>query len=112
MVVGGTEEPAAERYLLRYIPNDRATVLQHLAEGRAELAGFDEASLQGKRNRVAKLDRDAARHDYLLGIRDDLPGSELGCNGVCLRASDVGVPVPGNSVARSHDSCPEHGHGM
>jgi hypothetical protein len=65
--------PAAERYLIRYIPKDRTTVLQNLAEARVELAMF-EASLQAKKDLVAKLELDAARHDYLLGIRDDLPG--------------------------------------
>lgn len=65
--------PAAERYLIRYIPKDRATVLQRLAEARQDLATF-EASLQERKERVAKLELDAARHDYLLGIRDDLPG--------------------------------------
>jgi hypothetical protein len=38
------------------------------------LASF-EASLQAKKDRVVELERDAARHDYLLGIRDDLPGT-------------------------------------
>jgi hypothetical protein len=41
---------AAERYLIRYIPKDRTTVLQRLAEAREELAAF-EASLQAKRDR-------------------------------------------------------------
>lgn len=100
--------PAAEQYLIRYIPKDRTTVLQRLAEAREKLAAF-EAALQAKRDLVTKLERDAARHDYLLGIRDDLPGAGPGCNGVCLRASDVGVAVHGDPIARAYDSCPEHG---
>ncbi|MBG0738752.1 hypothetical protein IV500_04875 [Paeniglutamicibacter antarcticus] len=63
---------AAERYLIRYIPKDRTAVLQRLVEAREELVTF-EASLQEKKDRVAKLERDAARHDYLLGILDELP---------------------------------------
>lgn len=100
--------PEAERYLMRFIPKDRTTVLQRLAEAREGLATF-EASLQEKKDLVTKLELDAARHDYLLGIRNDLPGAKSGCNGICLRASDVGVSVPGDPVARAHDSCPEHG---
>ena len=100
--------PEAERYLMRYIPKDRTTVLQRLAEAREDLAAF-ESSLQSKKDLVTKLERDAARHNYLLGIRDDLPGATPGCNGICLRASDVGVSAPGDPVARAHDSCPEHG---
>lgn len=64
--------PTAERYLIRYIPKDRTAVLQRLAEAHEDLAAFD-ASLQAKKDLVTKLERDAARHDYLLGIRDDLP---------------------------------------
>lgn len=100
--------PEAERHLMRYIPKDRTTVLQRLAEARHDLITF-EASLQAKKDLVTKLERNATRHDYLLGIRDDLPGAKEGCNGICLRASDVGVSVPGDPVARAHDSCPEHG---
>lgn len=100
--------PAAERHLINYIPKDRTSVLHSLAAARVELDGF-EASLQAKRDRVTKLERDAARHDYLLGIRDDLPGEGAGCNGVCHRASDVGMGVAGDPVAYAHDSCPEHG---
>lgn len=100
--------PKAERYLVNYIPRDRSTVLERLAEAREDLDDF-EASLQAKRDLVAKLEADAARHDYLLGIRDDLPGTEPGCNGLCHRASDVGVSVPGDPVAYAHESCPEHG---
>lgn len=99
---------AAERHLIRYIPKDRTTVLQNLAEARQDVVTF-EASLQEKKDRVARLELDAARHDYLLGIRDDLPGTTPGCNGVCHRASDVGVTVPGDPVAYAHESCPEHG---
>lgn len=100
--------PHVERYLLRMVAGDRTRVLLSLEEAREDLAGF-EASLQAKRELVTKLERDAARHDYLLGIRDDLPGVTPDCNGVCLRASDVGVSVPGDPVARAHDYCPEHG---
>jgi hypothetical protein len=97
-----------ERHLINYIPKDRSAVLQRLGEAQEDLANF-EASLQEKKDRVAKLEQDAARHDYLLGIRDDLPGAQPGCNGICHRASDVGVSVPGDPVAYPHDSCPEHG---
>lgn len=38
-------------------------------------------------------------------LRSELPK----CNGMCLTAADVGVPVAGNPVARAHRSCPEHG---
>lgn len=102
--------PKAERHLISYVPRDRSTVLERLAEAREELDNF-EASLQAKRDLVTKLEADAARHDYLLGIRDDLPGTEPGCNGLCHRASDVGVSVPGDPVAYAHESCPEHGSG-
>jgi hypothetical protein len=64
--------PHIERYLIGMLPEDRTRVLQDLAEAREELDTF-EASLQAKKDRVAKLERDAVRHDYLLGIRDDLP---------------------------------------
>lgn len=66
--------PAAEQYMIRYIPKDRTTVLQRLTEAREDLASF-EASLEEKVDLVTKLERDAVRHDYLLGIRDDLPDS-------------------------------------
>jgi len=65
--------PAANRYLIRYIPKDRTTVLQRLDGAREDLAAF-ETSLQAKKDLVAKLEGDAARHDYLLGIRNDLSG--------------------------------------
>jgi hypothetical protein len=64
--------PHIERYLLNTLPDERSRVLQDLAEAREELENF-EASLQAKKDRVAKLERDTVRHDYLLGIRDDLP---------------------------------------
>jgi hypothetical protein len=60
--------PKAERYLINYIPRDRSAVLERLAEAREELDNF-EASLQAKRDLVARLEVDAARHDYLLGIQ-------------------------------------------
>jgi len=101
-------QPAAEQYLIRYIPKDRTTVLQRLAEAREDLATF-ETSLQAKKDLLAKLEGDLTRHDYLLGIRNDLPGAGHGCNGICHRASDVGVSVPGDPVAYAHESCPEHG---
>lgn len=63
--------PAANRYLIHFLPKDRSAVLQNLTGAREELATF-EASLQEKKDRVTKLERDAARHDYLLGIRDEL----------------------------------------
>ena len=100
--------PHVERHLLRMVAGGRSRVLLDLAEARQELESFG-ASLHSKKDLVAKLERDAARHNYLLGIRDDLPGATPGCNGICLRASDVGVSVPGDPVARAHDSCPEHG---
>lgn len=101
-------DPAAERYLLRSVVQDRSTLLHRLDEARADLAAF-ESSLQAKKDLVTRLEQDAARNDYLLGIRNDLPGDEPGCNGLCHRASDVGVAVPGDPVAYPHDSCPEHG---
>jgi hypothetical protein len=103
--------PRAERLLLNMLPDERTRILLSLQEAREELESF-EASLQAKKDRVVKLERDAVRHDYLLGIRDDLPGlpgEKPGCNGICQRASDVGVSVPGDPVAYPHDSCPEHG---
>lgn len=36
--------------------------------------------------------------------------SYLPCGGPCMRASDVGVPVPGDPVAYAHPCCPVHGH--
>jgi hypothetical protein len=102
--------PHVERHLLRMLPDERSNALLNLEEARHELATF-ESSLQAKKDRVAKLERDAVRNDYLLGIRDDLPGAESGCNGICHRASDVGVSVPGDPVAYAHESCPEHGSG-
>lgn len=65
-------EPAAERHPIRYIPKERTTVLQRLAEARDDLATF-EASLQAKHDLVAKLQTDAARHDYLPDITDEFP---------------------------------------
>lgn len=100
--------PAAERQLLRMAVNDRSDLLHRLDEAREELASF-ENSLQAKKDRVARLEEDVVRNEYLLGIRDDLPGDEPGCNGLCHRASDVGVYAPGDPVAYAHDSCPEHG---
>jgi hypothetical protein len=38
----------------------------------------------------------------------DQPGSE--CNGLCVIASDVGIPGYGDQIAYSHPMCPEHGH--
>lgn len=65
--------PNASAAILRYIPKDRTQVRLNLEEARWELANF-EASLQAKRDRVAKLEVDAACHDYFLGITDELPG--------------------------------------
>jgi hypothetical protein len=98
---------AAERYLIRHLPKNRTDLLLRLDDARKDLTTF-EASLQEKKDLVTKLELDAARTDYLLGIRDDLPGAEPGCNGICTRASDVGVSVPGDPVAYAHESCPEH----
>ncbi len=64
--------PAANRYLIRFLPKDRSTVLERLAEAREDLAAY-ETSLQAKKDLVTKLERDAARHDYLLGVADNLP---------------------------------------
>jgi hypothetical protein len=66
--------PHVERFLLSMLPDERTRTLIDLAEAREELAKF-EASLQAKKDRVAKLEHDAVRNDYLLGIRDDLPGT-------------------------------------
>lgn len=99
--------PAAERQLLRMAVNDRSDLLHRLDEARKDLADF-ENSLQAKKDRVARLEEDVVRNEYLLGIRDDLPGDEPGCNGLCHRASDVGVYAPGDPVAYAHNSCPEH----
>lgn len=99
--------PAAEKQLLRMAVNDRSDLLHRLDEAREDLASF-ENSLQARKDRVARLEEDLTRNDYLLGIRDDLPGDEPGCNGLCHRASDVGVYAPGDPVAYPHDSCPEH----
>jgi hypothetical protein len=30
--------------------------------------------------------------------------------GMCLRASDIDVPVPGNPIAYPHPGCPHHGY--
>jgi hypothetical protein len=103
--------PHVERLLLNMLPGERSRALHELDEARKELASF-ETSLQAKKDRVAKLEEDAVRLDYLLGIRDDLPGAEAGCNGVCHRASDMGVFVAGDPVAYPHESCPEHGSGQ
>lgn len=65
---------AANQYLIHFLPTDRTRALQNLADARNDLATF-EASLQVKKDRVTKLERDAARHDYLLGISDDLPSA-------------------------------------
>ncbi len=65
--------PNVERHLLHMLPGERSRGLQDLDEARADLADF-EASLQAKKDRVARLEQDAIRNDYLLGIRDDLPG--------------------------------------
>lgn len=37
--------------------------------------------------------------------RQDVYGD---CNGICLWASDVGVPEAGHVVAYAHPDCPEH----
>jgi hypothetical protein len=66
--------PEAAKALIRYIPKDRTTVRLDLEEARWDLDKF-EASLQAKKDRVAKLEADAARHDYLLGITNELPAS-------------------------------------
>jgi hypothetical protein len=100
--------PHIERHLLNMLPDERTRTLHDLEEARRELETF-EASLQAKKDRVAKLEHDAIRNDYLLGIRDDLPGAGEGCNGVCHRASDIGLSVAGDPVAYPHESCPEHG---
>lgn len=100
--------PAAERQLLRMAVNDRSDLLHRLDAAREDLASF-QSILQAKEDLVGKLEQEAARNDYLLGIRDDLPGDEPGCNGLCHRASDVGVYTPGDPVAYAHESCPEHG---
>lgn len=67
--------PHVERHLLRMVVSDRSRTLLDLEEARAELESF-EASLQAKKDRVSKLERDAVRNDYLLGIRDDLPEAQ------------------------------------
>lgn len=67
--------PNVERHLLRMVVGDRSRTLLDLEEARQELANF-EASLQAKKDRVAKLEQDAVRNDYLLGIRDDLPEAQ------------------------------------
>ncbi|GAA4033328.1 hypothetical protein GCM10023063_16130 [Arthrobacter methylotrophus] len=67
--------PHVERYLLNMLPAERSRTLIDLADARQDLTSF-EASLQAKKDKVAKLERDAVRNDYLLGIRDDLPGTE------------------------------------
>jgi hypothetical protein len=64
--------PRVERYLLNMLPVERSRGLLDLEEARHDLASF-EASLQTKKERVTKLELDAARHDYLLGIIDELP---------------------------------------
>jgi len=64
--------PKVEQFLIKYIAKDRSTVLQRLAEAREEMENF-EASRQAKRDMVVKLENDAARHDYLLGISDKHP---------------------------------------
>lgn len=66
--------PHVERHLLRMVVSDRSRTLLDLEEARADLEAF-EASLQAKKDRVVKLERDAVRNDYLLGIRDDLPAA-------------------------------------
>lgn len=100
--------PAVEKQLLRMAVADRSDLLHRLDDAREDLASF-ENSLQAKKDRVARLEEEVARNEYLLGIRDDLPGDEPGCTGLCHRASDVGVAVAGDPVAYAHDSCPEHG---
>lgn len=100
--------PHVERHLLNMLPDERTRTLHDLEVARHELETF-EASLQAKKDRVARLEKDAARNDYLLGIRDDLPGAGEGCNGICHRASDIGLYGAGDPVAYPHESCPEHG---
>lgn len=65
--------PKAEKWLINYVARDRTPVRLNLEEARWELANF-EASLQAKRDRVAKLEADVARNDYLLGITDEFTG--------------------------------------
>ena len=64
--------PKVVKWLINMAARDRTTVRLDLEEARRDLDNF-EASLQAKRDRVAKLEADAARNDYLLGITDDLP---------------------------------------
>ncbi|WP_139187284.1 hypothetical protein [Pseudarthrobacter chlorophenolicus] len=68
--------PAVERQLLRFVIKDRSDLLHRLDEAREDLASF-EKSLQAKKDLVTKLEQEAVRNDYLLGIRDDLPGNTL-----------------------------------
>lgn len=64
----------AEKYLINYAAKGRSDVLLRLAEAIEELDSF-ESSLQDKRDRVAELQVQSARHDYLLGITDEVPGT-------------------------------------
>ena len=64
--------PKVVKWLINMAARDRTIVRLDLEEARRDLDNF-EASLQAKRDRVAKLEADAARNDYLLGITDDLP---------------------------------------
>jgi hypothetical protein len=67
-----THSPKVVKWLINMASRERTTVRLDLGEARSDLVNF-EASLQAKRDRVAKLEADAARNDYLLGITDDLP---------------------------------------
>lgn len=67
-----THSPKVVKWLINMAARERTTVRLDLEEARRDLDNF-EASLQAKRDRVAKLEADAVRSDYLLGIRDDLP---------------------------------------
>jgi hypothetical protein len=38
--------------------------------------------------------------------KDEIPE----CNGICMTASDIGLPEYGNMVAYPHPDCPLHGY--
>lgn len=42
---------------------------------------------------------------------DDMFSDDEECNGICMTASDIGLPEYGDTVAYAHPDCPEHSDG-
>lgn len=68
-----------------------------------------ELSARGEQNAEAEAERLQGEVERLRAELAETKAKIPTCNGMCLTAADVGVPVAGNPVARAHRSCPLHG---